>query len=559
MKNLTEFVLSRKRTPQDEPIPGSTQVPNSAGGYAWAVDDWTRLDRFLILGSQEGTYYIAERALTRENAKAVSRCIAADGPRTVARIVAISEAGRAPKNDPAIFALALCAAEGDDVTKAAAFAALPRVCRTGTHLFHFTAFVDGLRGWGRGLRQAVAGWYAMPADRLAYQAVKYQQRDGWSHRDLLRLAHPVPGDPQHAALYYWMVKGWDWVGADPHPDAALRLIWAFERAKRATDADEIVRLIADYRLPREAIPTAWLDNVDVWAALLAHMPLEALVRNLATMTRVGLITPGGAATKQIMAQLRDGARLRAARLHPIKLLAAAKTYGQGKGVRGHHTWAPVPTVINALTDAFYLAFGNVAPTGRRWLLALDVSGSMDGSLVAGIPGLSAREGSAAMALVTAASEPQHTFVGFTAGAGGYGGRWSAGAPGITPIPLSPRQRLDDVVATVRRLPMGGTDCALPMLWAREQKLPVDVFVIYTDSETWANPQIHPAQALAEYRDALGIPAKLIVVGMTSNGFTIADPHDAGMLDVVGFDTAVPAVMADFVTDGAATPSAEADV
>jgi 60 kDa SS-A/Ro ribonucleoprotein len=36
-----------------------------------------------------------------------------------------------------------------------------------------------------------------------------------------------------------------------------------------------------------------------------------------------------------------------------------------------------------------------------------------------------------------------------------------------------------------------------------------------------------------------------VVGMTATEFTIADPSDAGMLDVVGFDAAAPAVMADF--------------
>ena len=41
-------------------------------------------------------------------------------------------------------------------------------------------------------------------------------------------------------------------------------------------------------------------------------------------------------------------------------------------------------------------------------------------------------------------------------------------------------------------------------------------------------------------------AKAVVVGMTSNGFTLADPSDRGMLDVVGFDTTVPAVIADFV-------------
>jgi 60 kDa SS-A/Ro ribonucleoprotein len=246
MKNLTAYVKNLTHTPQSQPIPGSAQVPNSGGGFSWAVDDWTRLDRFLILGSEGGTYYITERKLTQENAEAVARCIAADGPRVVARIVEISEAGHAPKNDPAIFALALCAALGNDETKRAAFEALTRVCRTGTHLLHFAQFADGLRGWGRGLRDAVGAWYAMPAGKLSLQAVKYQQRDGWSHRDLLRLAHPKPTTPQHEAIYGWIVKGWEGVGEEPHPDTALRTIWAFERAKRARTAQEVISLVADY-------------------------------------------------------------------------------------------------------------------------------------------------------------------------------------------------------------------------------------------------------------------------------------------------------------------------
>jgi hypothetical protein len=86
---------------------------NSAGGFAFAVDDWTRLDRFLILGSEGGSYYATEREADAENAAAVLRCIAADGARVVARIVEISDEGRAPKNDPALFALALAAKLGD--------------------------------------------------------------------------------------------------------------------------------------------------------------------------------------------------------------------------------------------------------------------------------------------------------------------------------------------------------------------------------------------------------------------------------------------------------------
>jgi 60 kDa SS-A/Ro ribonucleoprotein len=64
------------------------------------------------------------------------------------------------------------------------------------------------------------------------------------------------------------------------------------------------------------------------------------------------------------------------------------------------------------------------------------------------------------------------------------------------------------------------------------------------SETWFG-SIHPAQALRQYRETTGIDAKLIVVGMLSNGFRIADPRDAGMLDVVGFDATAPAAISEF--------------
>src|SRR5262245_44079533 len=135
MRYLTKH--RTRRVAQWVRLPGSTQVPNSAGGFVWAVDDWTRLRRFLVLGSEGGSYYANEWKLTRENATTVERCLAEDGERTVAEIVRISEAGRAPKNDPALFALAMAAGADDERTRKAALEALTRVARTGTHLFRF--------------------------------------------------------------------------------------------------------------------------------------------------------------------------------------------------------------------------------------------------------------------------------------------------------------------------------------------------------------------------------------------------------------------------------------
>lgn len=529
-------LFSRRATPQRDPIPGT--VPNSAGGHAFALDDWARLDRFLILGSEGGSYYAAERALTRENAAAVLRCIAADGPRVVARVVAVSESGRAPKPDPAIFALALAAAADDLATRRAALAALARVCRTGTHLFRFASFVEGSRGWGRALRRAVGAWYLeRPVEALAYGLVKYRQRDGWTHRDVLRLAHPQTAEPARRALFDWVCRGTQ----DP---ALPGLVHAAAALARCGTAAEAAALIRAHDLPREAVPTEWLNDPAVWEALLERMPMTALVRSLAKLTAVGVLRPLGEGVPQVLSALGDRERILRARLHPLQLLLALRTYARGQGERGTLRWDPVQPVVDALNAAFYTAFAAVEPTGRRILLALDVSGSMGCGRVAGTS-LTPREGSAAMALVTAATEANTHLVGFTAGSDGrYGGQWG-GQASLTPLPLSPSMRLDDVVRAVSALPMGGTDCALPMLHALERGLSVDAFVVYTDSETWAG-EIHPVQALRRYRERTGIAAKLVVVGMVSNGFSIADPDDAGMLDVVGFDAAAPAVIADFI-------------
>lgn len=519
--------VSTKQTPQSEKIIGTDQVPNSAGGFSWAVDDWKRLDRFLILGSEGGSYYASERTLTVENAEAALRCLAVDGLRLVRRVVEISVAGRAPKNDPALFVLALAAKKGDEATRRAAYQALPQVARTGTHLFTFVENAQGFGGWGRGLRDAVAGWYCRPAGDVAYQAVKYRQRNGWSHRDLLRLAHPKAPTMGHQALFAW-------IAGKPMECEPPDLVRAFQAAQSVETVADLIPIIkAEPKLTWEMIPTQFLGEAKVWEALLPNLPMTAMLRNLARMTANGLLAPMSAAVKTVADRLTDGEALRKARIHPIAVLGALTTYRQGHGARGQLSWEPVSRVVDALDAAFYASFGNVVPTGQRTLLALDVSGSMGMGEIAGMPGLTPRVASAALALITARVEPNHHFVGFS--------------HSLVDLPISPRQRLDDVIRTIERVPMGGTDCALPMVEALRRKLAVDTFAVFTDSETWAG-NIHPSQALRQYREKTGLRSKLAVVGMVANEFTIADPDDAGMLDVVGFDTATPQLLSDFASE-----------
>ncbi len=515
------------KTPQTQPI-REDQTKNHAGGYGWDISDRKLLDRFLILGAEGGTYYVTENKLVGDNAAATKRCIAQDGAATVARIVEISEAGRAPKNDAALFALALAATAEDEATRQSAFAALPRVARTGTHLFQFASYVETQRGWGRGLRRAVSNWYnGKPADDVAYQAVKYQSRkvgekETWTHRDLLRLAHAKPETAAHASLYGWIT------GNEYDRAAVPSIVTAYEAMKAATTEGEVIDLIQRHRFTWEMVPGQWLGSKAVWLTLLPNLPMGALVRNLGRMTASGALT--GMNAKSVVDRLLDANQIAKARMHPIAFLSAGKTYKQGHGDKSDLRWSPVPQIVDALNDAFYLAFKTVEPTGLRYMLGIDVSSSMLGGNISGMPSLSPAEGAAVMALATARVESNYVIRGF--------------AGDLVELPITPRMQLDDVLRMTRQMAFGSTDCALPMQFALRNKLPVDAFVIYTDSETWYGKQ-HPTQALAEYRQKMGINAKLIVVALTASARTIADPKDPGMLDLVGFDAASPALIAEF--------------
>lgn len=552
--------VSTKQTPQTERAEPN-QVQNNAGGFVFGADDMTRLRRFLTLGTTGGTYYVDERRTTMDNAQLVLDMARNRTADVVNEVVAISTAGRAPRQNPALFALAAAAKLGDKAGRRLALEALPAVARTGTHLFLFAGYVEQFGGWGRGTRAAVAHWYLdRPVAQAAYQAVKYRQREGWTHRDLLRLAHPrtwhwgpwyeaesegkpdtkvrtrdqIPTHPHHARLF-------DWICGHESNILGLDIVDAFQRVQNAETVQQVTDIIGEGDgLSWEMIPDQFLNEVKVWEALLEKgIPQTALMRQLPRLTNLGLLSPLGNWASHVAAQLSSGERLKKGRVHPINVLVAARTYAQGHGMRGSLTWDPSRPIVDALDQAFYNAFGAVEPSNKRLMLALDVSGSMAWSNISGLP-LTPREASAALALVTAATEPTYEITAFS--------------HTLVPVSISPRQRLNDVINTVSQIRMGGTDCAQPMLYAMRENLAVDTFVIYTDNETWAG-DTHPYQALQAYRQKTGIPAQLIVVGMTATECSIADPNDAGMLDVAGFDSAIPNLVSDFAR-GAMSPVAQ---
>ncbi len=672
------------------------QVQGKAGGFVWQISDKEQVIRYFIIGSEGGNYYQTPQQVSSQCASCVLRMTRTpDNFKWLCDTIRqVSIEGRAAKQEPTLLALAtaIVFAPTQDA-KQQALAIVNDCVRIPTHLYMLAGFmtvfssakyqypqsesVVGGRnphGFGRGIRRVFGDYfYTRSGSEIAMLLTKYQNREGWTAKDILTLIHIDPKkmkDDGGRLAIDWVFKTKEEFAeilkAAPstptttlftaikeiHAIAERPLIPAINPSLAGLSnyqyAEEITRavhLINTAGLCREHIPTQFLKNRQIWEALLTSkgvngkgkgMPLTALIRNLGKLTtaEIGIIDPkyvhsqlhtvvGGRNpqhyTEYIFHRLTDAQDIKRSRIHPYSILVAMLTYKAGKGDKGSLTWTPSIYILQALDIAFKLAFQNITPTGKRIKIALDVSGSMSSAFCTGSPIVNCATASVAMMMMTLWVErgvpmgvpppydgatlistvppetyastqhsQSHTVVDQSESVVGgrnpqhsqshtvVGGRNPQRTPpqvsicafsntytdltnsitrsmdaSIDPATGLPTMTIADALKLVN-MPFSSTDCALPMIRARENNEKVDAFVIYTDSETYMG-RIHPQVALEEYRKSSGIDAKLIVVGMTSNCLTIADPKDLNTLNLAGFDTATPRIINDFIAGSLLPP------
>jgi 60 kDa SS-A/Ro ribonucleoprotein len=514
-------------TPQSQRA-NDRQVRNNAGGYVYTTSDQQRLERFLILGVDGGTFYVKTPALTQQNLDFVRKQLASNAQQVIDTVVDVSTNARAKSNSPALFVLAL-AMNTNGVDKSAVRVAVQKVARTFTHLAEYTQYLENLGGWGRAKRSSIADWYTDKSDfALATQLVKYRQRDGWTHRDMLRLSHPV-GLNSNLVNFA--------LGKDYDNGQVPEILQGYELVQVAPTEKAVVELIKTYKLPWEAVPTQWHKSLKVWQALFeVGMGQTALVRNVTRFAKLGAFDDVVFA-KEYADRLQDAQLIEKGRLHPINYLNAAVVYEEGQlnnrdggwySYGRSKSWSTNGKIAAALDTGFELAFKNIEPSNKRTLIGIDVSGSM--SQAANGLELSCAQVAGAVAMFIARKEPYSMMRGFTTT--------------FVDLGISEKDSFPTVMRKVQKSNFGGTDCAQPMVWAKSNQQQFDTFVVITDNETWAG-RSHPDQALKTYRNWSGLDARLAVLGVASTPFTIADPNDPGQMDFVGFDSNGPRVLADF--------------
>ena len=654
------------------------QVLNCSGGYVWKLSSIEHVNRYLVLGGAKdmGNYYKQADEVSHECALSVLQMIRSPDASQFVQLCdllkAVSIGGRAPKQEPVLLSVAAAIVFAKNAQeKEIAFETAKACIRIPTHMFMLAGFVRDLsmakptnngKGWGTGFRRTMAHYYLSHTGReLAFHMTKYQNREGWTHADMIRMLHINPAtladDGARLMFDYVMMKyarksktpsektlatlasqkvaivpnpfkpltkaefveklnaistpqiptaasiaapavaatvqkpGSQTVASKvagfvsaltsvmpsashsgvvtvkPTPQAEddtfvvisgeddeagssqkkkgssqsqlqqvaylLKHLHAIHEAGEKKDVPLACALIRSGRLVREHVPTTLFGSKEIWLTLLETMPLEALLRNLGKLTQIGVAAEK---YKEIEARFLNQAEVVKARIHPIKVLVASKVYKNGCGDSGSLSWVPNIYITVALTQLFKLSYGAVTPTGKRIMLGIDVSGSMS-SPVLGSKVLNCRDASIAMALLYLETETHVSAVAFS----------NTLTDLIAPSNFQLRRgmTLDQALAATNGMNFSATDCVLPIQHAIRCKIPIDAFIIITDSETYA-PNEHPQNALIRYREVMGIQAKVIVLGMTGNCFTIVDPNDRNTLNLAGFDTSTPEIASMFM-------------
>ncbi|BAY11916.1 TROVE domain-containing protein [Calothrix sp. NIES-2098] len=525
--NYNFFTKKQTNTPQNQPIPGreAEMIKGRSGGYMFDAGIWKMLRRCLLIGTAKSTYYAGKHELTEDFVDVVKQAVA-ENPGRVAEEILYASDGRAINNSAPILALVLLSMGETPEAKKAFGEIFGQVVRTGSHFYEWLNYTKSLRGFGKVVREAGKTWLSREDVKgLAYQLLKYQQRQGFSHKDALRLFHVKPPTETHRELFEWVVKGWEDLPADI-PSEALAQIWWYEWLKR--NPSETHTAIAQGRLTHEmAAPVGKMDK-QAWQLLFQEMPIGAMLRNLGSLTELGVLRADESANiLRVEAVLNNKEHLRKGRIHPIDVLKALKTYQSGgKLGRSQKTWEPVPRIVDILEKAVELAFDVVQPTGKVFMHAVDVSGSMSWGVVDSV-GLSCCEIATTMALVTAKAEQNYMIRGF--------------ATEFRELGITAKDSFSSALRKASNQNFGGTDASVAYDWMIKNKFKADVICFWTDNESWAGSK-HPSQALAQYRQKVNPNAKAVYVTLAPYKITLVDPQDPLSWDLAGFDPGTPRII-----------------
>jgi 60 kDa SS-A/Ro ribonucleoprotein len=511
----------RKKIPTTSFLPGRKEEmkENLSNGISFKANDFIALRRWMLIGSMNSAFYQSSNKMTELNIDILEKCVKIDANKVSEEILYATEKGI--NNHTPILALVYLS-KGNFYAKKKFREIFSKVIRTASHLYEFFSYCKELRGMGQTIHKTVNSWLdTRDAKELEYQFLKYQQREGWSARDVLRLIKPKTKNTIKNSVYGWAV------GKIKETSSELVRLNAYEHLKEGNVPEhDVIKYINELNLTHEMIPANIKRTPEIWEALFQKMPVGASIRNLGNLTDKGIFK--NLSNLDLLEAKLSKERLSKGRVHPLTIANAYKTYQRGSGFCGKLFWAPVPRICDIFEVAIEDSFDVLEPTGKVFFHAMDISASMTGNAVRNLQ-MNPMEIEGIMTLASIRSEKNYFVGGFS--------------DNFVPL-LNIRRKGCSFADVVSRkifdgLKFGGTDAGSAYQYAISNDIYVDIFVFWTDNENWKGYQ--PSQLLKEYRSKVNKNAKAIYITLVPYGdaISLVDPKDPLSYDIAGFSSETP--------------------
>ena len=416
---------------------------NEAGGIAYTLTPKQQLAQLAATGCLNSTYY-ADAQDQLEQVLELAEQLDAE---FIAKTAVYARQKGFMKDMPALLLAVL--AQKDVNMLARVF---DQVADNGKMLRNFAQIIRsgavGRKSFGNRPKKLMQTWLLTATEK---QLLNAAVGNSPSLADVVKMVHPKPREAWRAAWFAWLI-------GKPYDREAL---------------PPITRAFEDYKQSRQgALPdvpfqmlTALELNSGDWAQIARNGSWQQVRQNLNTFLRHDVFAKSKN-IKMVAEKLRDKTAIRRARVLPYQLLTAYQA-----------TSEQMPSEIReALQDAMETAVQNVPAIRGKVVVCPDVSGSMH-SPATGYRG-SATSRTRCIdiaALVSAAmlrTNPKARVIPFEQ---------------ITVnVQLNPRDSIMTNAQKLANIGGGGTACSAPLALLNREKADVDLVVIVSDNESWAD-------------------------------------------------------------------------
>jgi 60 kDa SS-A/Ro ribonucleoprotein len=352
---------------------------------------------------------------------------------------------------------------------------------------------------GRTIKRTVSRWLN---EKLSeYWVIKYNGRGrGFSLGDIIRTVHPKPASEKLSALFKYAVHG-------EYDAEMLPQVAALETLKRAQTPEERARLIMEGRLPHEVVTGVGGLDKECWRAIVPQLPFMALLRNLNTLARHGVLDEF---KDYITAKLTDIDALGKSKVFPFQFLKAFQQ-------------VETPWVKDVLRQAVEITVNNIPEIPGKTAIFLDVSASMQGDylLIGSV---------FAIALYKRA--------------GGNAIFWTFD----TEVYEQQPSLIDSVLSQAEKIKArGGTNTGAPVRRLTTKRLHVDNIIIVTDEQQNTGSPFY--SALADYRRRVNPTTRAFIIDVSPYRSAMVPPSDLLTYYIYGWSDQVlryiPAVIHGF--------------